>query len=572
MNAKTGDISTQNPFIGLERRLRVGLLIAFFIPLLALSAYFHFQFNSTMKSIGKQRLAAITESQRNTIDLFLQERVANIITLFHHSEFTLSPKPFQMMSLYQNMKQASDEFIDLGFLDGDGVQIGYSGPYPNLQHKEYGGEIWYGHLMTPNVHHYISDIYLGFRNKLHFTIAVKQIINGKPYVFKATLDPDKLHLYLKMISQGKGFQSSIVNTSGEFQVVDPSQGRLMDKSAYIPPQNVISEAYESKEQNRDVLIAHAWLKEARWALMVTEPLETTYAQFYLTRRIMWVSSAFIVAAAIVIIWLTTRSLIGKLRETENQRKETQHQFLHASKLASIGELATGVAHEINNPLAIIMSTTEVLGDMFNPEFNLDHSPEAVRAELNVIKNAVLRAKSITSQLLSYGRKQMPQLTLVKVNEILDDVLGGFKAREFSLAQISVEKEFEPDLPAIMIDADKVRQVFLNLINNAGDAIKGPGQIIVTTKLVDNHVVVSVTDTGTGMEAEQMKKIFDPFYTTKEVGKGTGLGLSLAFSIIQSMGGVINVQSMPGAGSTFTVQFPLIQQRGENADESTQTGR
>jgi two-component system NtrC family sensor kinase len=119
-----------------------------------------------------------------------------------------------------------------------------------------------------------------------------------------------------------------------------------------------------------------------------------------------------------------------------------------------------------------------------------------------------------------------------------------------------------------VDPDQIRQVFLNLINNAGDAIKGPGRITIATRQDDRTVQVTVTDTGTGMDGEQLKKIFDPFYTTKEVGKGTGLGLSVSIGIVEAMGGTIEVQSMPGAGSAFTVVLPKKQIKGaanEQAD-------
>ncbi len=562
------ETATGKPLFGkLDRRLQIGLLTAFFIPMAVLSAYFHFQFQHTLTAIGKNRLIVVAESQRNTVDLFLQERVSNIITLFHHSGFKLSPTEHDMMSLYQNLRQASDAFIDLGFLDERGIQIGYAGPFPYLQDKEYSGQEWYTRLMDRQVQHYISDIYLGFRNKLHFTIAVKQIINGKPYVFKSTLDPDKFDLYLKTIYQGDGIQTSIINESGEYQVVDPAQRLHLKKSAYIPPANVPSGAIEYRQKDRSVLMAHAWLTETRWALLVAEPFEIAYAQLYLVRRIMLISSALTIVAAIFLIRFSTRYLIKKLRETEGQREDTYHLLLHASKLASLGELATGVAHEINNPLAIIMATTGVLRDMHNQEFKLDPSPEDVLAELKIIDEAVLRAKLITGQLLNYGRKDTPRLVATDLNAMLEDVLGGFKGRELFLEQITIEKEFDLDLPEVMIDPDQVRQVFLNLINNAGDAIKGPGRITIKTAPKDHNVSVSFTDTGIGMQADQIKKIFDPFYTTKEVGKGTGLGLSVSLSIIEALGGALDVQSMPGAGSTFTVHFPLKKNQGEQMNES-----
>jgi two-component system NtrC family sensor kinase len=135
-------------------------------------------------------------------------------------------------------------------------------------------------------------------------------------------------------------------------------------------------------------------------------------------------------------------------------------------------------------------------------------------------------------------------------------MGGFKEREFEVANIEIIRNYTPDLPTILVDPDQVRQVFLNLINNAGDAINGSGKITLSTTSDEKDIRVTVTDTGCGMTSDQIKKIFNPFYTNKEAGKGTGLGLSVSLSIVKSMDGSIDVQSLPGAGSAFTVVLPI----------------
>jgi len=549
-------------FRHLKLRLRFGLLIAFIVPLTALSAYFHFQFHFTLKETGKLNLAAISESQRNTIDLFLQERVVNILTLFHSHEFSLNPSRHKMEAYLQNLRQVSDAFIDVGFLNTEGIQIGYAGPFSYLQGKDYSDEKWFKALMKQERHYYVSDIYLGFRNKPHFTIAVKQIIDGTPYVMRATLDPDKFYMFLRTISHGKGVESALINKEGYFQVVDPDRGELFDKCELIASFTTRSGVMESKIEGDSVLVAYAWLQETPWALIVREPLKLAYARLYQTRRIMIAGTILIIGIIVLAIWFTTHKLINKAQDNAEKREELQYQLLHVSKLASVGELATGIAHEINNPLAIIIATSGVIRDMLNPQFDLDSSPENILKELDTIDSATLRARGITRQLLDYGRKNPPQLVTCDVNHILDEVLSGIKEREFAVADIKVKRQFDSNLPEIHVDPDQIRQVFLNLINNAGDAIDGPGTITIATSRNEKNIQVAVTDTGQGMTTNQMKKIFDPFYTTKVVGKGTGLGLSVSFSIIQSLGGSIDVQSMPGAGSTFLVSLPVDLSSGE----------
>ena len=548
-------------FRQLERRFQVGLLLAFLIPFASLSAYFHFQFHVTLKETGKLNLAAIAESQRNTVDLFLQERLVNIFSLFRSTAFSLKPEQQQMDALLRQLRQASDAFIDVGFLNAGGRQIGYAGPYPYLQNKDYSDQTWFSELMTPGTNHYVSDIYLGYRNKLHFTIGAKQVVDERPYVLRATLDPDKFNLFLMTINHGKGVQSALINAEGRFQLADPRAHDPQSLSNYIPPLDMPHGAETIANNGGSTLIAHAWLSEVRWALLVTEPLSLAYAQLYKARRIMLVSSTVILALVVTAIWLSTRNLIAKARENAEKRDELTGQLLHASKLASVGELATGVAHEINNPLAIIVATTGVIKDMLNPEFNLTWTPQQIVDELKAIEAAVFRARGITQQLLDYGRKNRPRLASANVNNILEDVLSGFKERALALEDVDVVRDFDTGLPEIMVDSDQIRQVFLNLINNAGDAIKGPGRITIATRQDEHAVRITVTDTGVGMNGEQIKKIFDPFYTTKEVGKGTGLGLSVSIGIVQSMGGTIEVQSLPGAGSAFTVVLPKKQIKG-----------
>jgi two-component system NtrC family sensor kinase len=373
---------------------------------------------------------------------------------------------------------------------------------------------------------------------------------------RSTLDPDKFYMFVRTINHGKGVDSALINKAGAYQLVDPDRGKLLGLSDFIPSSIKGSGVQEVNPNGHSILTAYAWLKEAPWALIVREPLNIAHAQIYRTRIIIIIGSVLIIVLTAAAIWFTTGKLIGKARAGAEKHQELQLQLLHAAKLASVGELATGVAHEINNPLAIVLSTTGVIRDMLNPEFKLDASPENILKELDTVDSAVFRARNITRQLLDFGRKDPPRPVACNLNRLVDDVLGGFKLHALEVENITINKQFEADLPDIIADHDQIRQVLLNLINNAGDAISGSGTITISTARDGRKVRVTITDTGRGMTTEQLKKIFKPFYTTKETGKGTGLGLSVSRGIVKSMGGSIEVQSMPGAGSSFTVILPI----------------
>ncbi len=549
------DMALTTYFRQLERRFRWGLVLAFLLPLAALSAYFHFQFHLSLKETGRLNLAAIAESQRNTVDLFLQERLVNIFALFYSSAFSLTPTSEDMERLLSQLRRSSDAVVDVGFLSEDGIQVGYAGPFSFLQNRDYSHQDWFVRLMSPGQDHHISDIYLGFRNKLHFTIAAKQMVDQRAYILKATIDPDKFYLFLKTINHAKGVESILINRKGEYQLFEPWSKAPARKSNYIPPDEETSGARIIDQSENELLVAHAWLSEVPWALLVSVPLNMAYAKFYHARRVVLLSSSLFLAIIVAGIWVVTHKVIQKAKDNAEKKEALSSQLMHASKLASLGELATGVAHEINNPLAIIVATSDVIKDMLTPEFQIEWTPDQILDELSTIRSAVFRAKGITQQLLDYGRKSEPRMVRSDLHSILENVLGGFKERSLALSDISVLRDFDRTLPNIMVDPNQIQQVFFNLINNAGDAIGGSGKITITTRQDGGAVRISITDTGSGMDSETMKKIFDPFYTTKEIGRGTGLGLSVSIGIVESMGGRIEVQSMPGAGSTFTVVLP-----------------
>jgi two-component system, NtrC family, sensor kinase len=461
------------------------------------------------------------------------------------------------MQLYmQSLQQSSDSFIDVGFFDSKGIQIGYAGPYPYLYGKDYSKETWFEALKSQDRNYFISDIYLGFRKKPHFTIAVRQKIDGLPYIMRATLDPDKFYLYMKYMSRESHFSVSLINRDGNYQLVDQVDGELLEKSYYMPLNVTGSGVDEVKHDGEKILVVNTWLKETPWALILKQPLKIVYSQIYRTRNYMIIFTALIMAVIIGAIWLIVDYLIGRVQEVSKSKEDLQIQLIHASKLASVGELAAGVAHEINNPLAIIVAETGVIRDMLDPEFGMDHSPELIITELEKIDTAVFRARGITHKLLNFARKNPPRLLKSNINKILDNVVDGLKEKEFLVSNIQLVRDYDINLPDVLIDPDQISQVFLNLINNAGDAIKNSGIITLSTKKEDGFIKVSVTDNGVGMQSEVLKRIFNPFFTTKEVGKGTGLGLSISLGIVESMGGRIEVQSVQGVGSSFMVFIPV----------------
>ncbi len=232
------------------------------------------------------------------------------------------------------------------------------------------------------------------------------------------------------------------------------------------------------------------------------------------------------------------------------------QLEQASKLATIGELAAGIAHEIGNPLNIIANEVGIMQDYANPRFGVDKKISDLNIHFDKIMKAVFRCKDINKKLLTFVRKHDYEIKLHNVNEIIEDFIYGFFEHEMLLKNMKIIKQYDPKIPLVMVDHNQFRQVIVNLLNNAADAIKPPGTITVRTSSEDKNVYISVIDTGVGISQEHIDKIFLPFFTTKPVGKGTGLGLSVSYSIIKNFGGTINVESILGKRTNFTIILPI----------------
>jgi len=242
------------------------------------------------------------------------------------------------------------------------------------------------------------------------------------------------------------------------------------------------------------------------------------------------------------------NLEKKVEERTEELKQAQYQIMQQEKMASLGLLASGIAHEIGNPLTSISSLTQVLRRRLKDEINVDY--------LNTIMKNIDRISRIVRELVDFSRPSSYELKLSDINQIVQSAVGIVKYDKRS-KDIEFDLSLDPNLPGTVLVADQLLQVFINILFNAVDAMQGYGnKISVSTRTEDNHIIIIIKDTGCGIPPENINKIFEPFYTTKEVGKGTGLGLSVSYGIIRNFNGEILVDSEVDKGSTFTIRLPI----------------
>jgi two-component system NtrC family sensor kinase len=245
----------------------------------------------------------------------------------------------------------------------------------------------------------------------------------------------------------------------------------------------------------------------------------------------------------------TQTLEHRVQERTQELERVQDQLIRAGKMAAIGELAAGVAHEINNPLTGVLTFSSLMLKKVD-----ENHPW--KKDLENIVQQTTRCRNIVRGLLDFARQRKPDKKEWDIHTLIDRTIT-LVENQAPFQNIKIVRNFKPDMPMLFIDGDQIQQVFMNIVINAADAMAGNGgTLTIQTEVRDGKAEISFADTGCGMTKEQLSRLFTPFYTTKETGKGTGLGLAISYGIIQSHGGEIEAESAMGRGSTLIVKLPV----------------
>ena len=532
------------------------MLLLYFVPLLLLAIFFQVQYGRLARDSMRAHLQVLAEHQANTFDLFLRERLVNLANIINDPLFAERGQGGRSLeSFFQELQQTSDAFVDLAVVNAAGVMEAYVGPINFAGAVNYRDEEWFRDLSSGAHQSVITEVYLGFRGRPHFTIAVRPRRESSGIFLRSTLSPERLSNYLTTLEGAGEVHAAIVNRAGVLQVVTPQAGEVLPDSLLAPPTAPDRGFVPADRTAGHVEYAYAWLSETPWALVVAATKQGNQSGIVrMPNSVLMLGFAFFALMGGVIFY-RARSLVSKQIAAEQYEAELSGQLVQAAKLASVGELAAGIAHEINNPLAIIAEEVGVLKDSIDPELPDDDEPLDLAEHLSIIHEAVFRCRDITRKLLGFVRHHAVKLEVHHIHDIVNDVVDGMLSNELSISNIEVIRRFDDRVNPVLTDRNQMIQVFVNLIKNAIDAMPSGGVITVTTAHRDGGMTISVTDTGYGMSQEQAQKVFLPFYTTKEPGKGTGLGLSVSNTIIGNFGGSFFVESALGKGTTFTFELP-----------------
>ena len=411
---------------------------------------------------------------------------------------------------------------------------------------------------------FLSDVYMGFRKLPHFIIAVRRSENRKSWILRATIDPEVLEGIVRQAQIGRTGDAYIVNKDGIFQTNPRFKGLILSQSdldtSLFGGRVTVVELENS--QDRKLLCAGSWLKNNKWLLIINQEPAEQMAGLFAVRN---VEITIIVFGFLVIIMttiFTTRLAVSRLQESEATMRELNAQLVQSDKLAALGKMAAGVAHEINNPLNVILQRTGWLEDLLAEEdIKESENFEEFQTSIQKIEEHVERARKVVHNMLGFVRRMEPRLEDVDINDTINQTITILE-NYARTNNIEIQTDLSGKLPIIASDQAQLQQVFLNLIANAIDAIGKDGLIEIKSRRLDSRICISIKDDGPGIPAEKHKNVFDPFFTTKEAGKGTGLGLSVIYNIIEKMGGTIHLKSQVGKGTTFTVEVPVVAPEGK----------
>jgi len=559
----------------LIRKITVLILIVSFFPMVLTTGILVYRFHLTYTDKIQAHISELVQKHSQNIDTFLLEKLENIqylARLFGSSQQT--PEVFLEKHLALLKNEYGAVFTDLGLINEKGIQFAYKGPF-KFENANYSDAEWYTQAKAKPF--FISDVFVGLRGHPHFIIAVKIQSNGVDYILRSTINFGAFNSLVENIHIGKTGIAFIINGKGELQTQTKIGlkksiiASMVDRNCYKDNETVFAKKKDAS--GKKYLCVTSMLKNIDWLMVFRQDLNDAFRELWKTQLLTLGVFLLGCIAILSVAFTLPRSIVKLISSADTKSEAMNKQVVESGKLATIGELAAGIAHEINNPVAIMVEEAGWIGDLLEEEDlkECENLNEFTRA-LEQINTQGKRCKEITHKLLSFARKTDSTINDVQVNEVITEMVS-LTAKMARYNNVTIDTNLNEGLPYIRVSPSELQQVILNLINNGIDAMeKTGGTIIIKTKVSSigkNNLVISIEDNGPGIPKDNLNRIFDPFFTTKAVGKGTGLGLSICYGIIEKMGGKLDVHSQVGVGTKFRILIPFQEEVIENKENNNE---
>jgi len=538
------------------------------VPFVLVLAIGYYYFTGSLENSTIASMNRIVHDHRQMIESFLMERKSDLDFILNDRSIEDLCSPGRLGAIFDNLQKDSPAFVDLGIIDDNGLQLAYHGPY-QLSGKVYDQAPWFKAVLKNGF--YISNVFLGYRQVPHFVIAVVKTDQSQKWVIRATIDTRIFNELVESVQIGKSGEAYLLDAAGVFQTERRSGALLLstdpDRPKYGPAHDGIHTFIDTAVDGETYLYATTWLKNGSWLLVVRQEKADAFKALRQAAYLIVLTSVLGGVVIFAVAFFLTDRIIRRLQRMDQEKDQLGEQLIQAGRLAEIGEMAAGFAHEINNPLQIIKSeytlVEMLLGELkekgqLKPSQDLEELEDSIRQ----IRHQVDRCADVTQAILQFGRKGESQIKDIDLRDFIPEVTAMVdkKARVHGIA---IEHNLGDQPAAVHGDPRHLQQVLVNLLNNALDAViarhgSSGGEIRIETGPMENrHLEIKIRDNGCGISPENLKKIFTPFFTTKPVGKGTGLGLSVCFGIIDKMGGEISVDSQENVGTTFSIRLPSL---------------
>ena len=509
----------------------------------------------TIEADFVQSTSQLISNSWQSVSLFLTERRSVLDFIAHDHTLETLKDAARLANILDNLNKRFGGFMDLGVIDGNGKQINHIGSH-SLKDLDYGRQPWFREVLNHGV--YISELVTGYRNEPHVDFAVKRSLpDGSFFVLRSALKPSQLREPIAQIEVGAKGDLFIINHKGVLQTPSRRFGPILNKIPLaIPGYSPKAQVFESIDASGErIVIGYAYLPETPYILMMIKQEDEVIQPWYKTS---WAFTAILAMSVIMILLVTlavATHLVNQIHEADQERVDTLHQVEYTNKMVSLGRLASGVAHEINNPLAIINEKAGHIKDIFTLTEIYSKDPKLIGLVDSVI-STVQRCAEVTRGLLNFARHLNLSIQTIDLQEVIDEVRSVL-AKETDFRSISVDINVSEDIPSFESDRGKLEQIFFNLFNNAIGNMKDGGHLEITARREDAKAVsIAFSNNGPGILEADLKHVFEPFFFSKPGESRAGIGLSVTYALVQEIGGTIRVESQHGKGTRFTIQLPI----------------
>ena len=562
----------------LQRNITLLMFCSAMIPLLLVELLFYFQYESPVRHSEHSGIDVEADRVRQDYELFLQKRLSGLRSLAAFYEFEQLSDSVFLAERLRILKEEFKSFEDLGVLDHRGLMRSYTGPY-SLEERDFSKSFWFQQISREKS----CCVWTSDDAQPFFILSVRvDSAKGESWFIRAAILPEVMATLASPPGRDTAMEVLLTNRSGILQTPSIRFGSFLNKLPFhFEDKSENSGSIETVDiHGEKVQVGYSRFREFDYVLLTVRSLLEEKTAWSLFRKELLL---ILLVSGILIYFLSNRlagAMIQRIQHADEKKDLAFRELEHSHKLSSIGRLAAGVAHEINNPLAIINQKVGLIRDLIQCSSDgtelkgmsesitdITRNPDCKIYRLtDEIVNAVVRCRSITHRLLYFSSRMEPSKEAMDLNELIREVLRVLN-HAFLERQARVDLDLADDLPFLHADRGLLQQALFNLFNNAVEAIPVKGKILVSTRMESVKTedleqlegsgtvfVINIEDNGEGISRENLEHIFEPFYTTR-MGYGTGLGLSITYGIIQKLGGRIRVESELGKGTKFIICLP-----------------